>query len=106
MNLKDRVIEMKEEVENLRKECFEDTFAMDLLKELKMQNNRQHIVNKRQHITIIVLICVIVAMIIGFFVYENQFDTVSEQTTVDGGNGTATYLENSNLGDINYGEDN
>lgn len=98
MNLKDRVIEMKEEVENLRKECVENTLAMDLLKELKMQN-------KRQHITIIVLICVIVAMIIGFFVYENQFQTVSEETTVDGGNGTATYLENSNSGDINYGED-
>jgi len=98
MNLRDRVIEMKEEVENLRKECFENTLAMDLLKELKKQNKRQHILN-------IVLICVIVAMIIGFCVYETQFETVSEQTTVDGGNGTATYLENSNSGDINYGED-
>ena len=73
MNLKDRVVEMKEEVENLRKECFENTLAMDLLKELKNQN-------KRQHIIIIVLICVIVSMIIGFFIYENQFQTVSEES--------------------------
>ena len=72
MNFKDRVIEMKEEVEKLQKECY-DTLAMDLLKELKMQNKRQHIIN-------IVLICVIVAMIIGFCVYETQFQTVSEES--------------------------
>ena len=97
MNLRDRVVEMKEEVENLRKEYKENSLAMDLLKELKAQN-------KRQHIIIVILICVIVGMVIGFFIYENQFQTVSEETTVDGGNGTATYLENSNAGDINYGE--
>lgn len=99
MNLKDRVVEMKEEVENLRKEYKENSLAMDLLKELKAQN-------KRQHIIIVILICVIVGMVIGFFIYENNFETVSEETTVDGGNGTATYLENSNAGDINYGENN
>lgn len=99
MNLKNRVVEMKEEVNNLRKECFENTLALDLLKELKTQN-------KRQHIIIIILICVIVSMILGFFLYMNQFEVVTEETTVDGGNGTATYLENSNSGDINYGEDN
>ena len=48
-------------------------------------------------------------MIIGFFIYENQFEVVAdtETTTVDGGeNGIATYLENSESGDIIYGEDN
>lgn len=98
-NIKEKVLEMKEEVEQLRQEYKEHTLAMDLLKELKAQN-------KRQHIVIIILILVIVAMSIGFFVYENQFETVSEETTVDAGNGTATYLENSNAGDINYGENN
>lgn len=71
MNLRDRVIEMKEEVENLRKEYKENSLAMDLLKELKAQN-------KRQHIIIVILICVIVAMVIGSFIYENQFQTISE----------------------------
>ena len=71
MNLRDRVVEMKEEVENLRKEYKENSLAMDMLKELKAQN-------KRQHIIIVILICVIVAMVIGFFIYENQFQTVSE----------------------------
>lgn len=71
MNLRDRVVEMKEEVENLRKEYKENSLAMDLLKELKAQN-------KRQHIIIVILICVIVGMVIGFFICENQFQTVSE----------------------------
>jgi hypothetical protein len=97
--MRDRVVEMKEEVENLKKEYQENSLATEMLRELKAQN-------KRQHITIIVLIAVIVAMIIGFFIFANQFEVVGEETTVDGGDGTATYLENSNAGDINYGEDN
>ena len=98
-DLRSRVVEMKEEVENLKKEYQENSLATEMLRELKTQN-------KRQHITIIVLIAVIVAMIIGFFIFANQFEVVGEETTVDGGDGTATYLENSNAGDINYGEDN
>lgn len=73
MSMKDRVIEMKEEVEKIKKEYSDSTLAMDLLKELKAQN-------KRQHITIIILIFVIVAMVIGFLIYQNQFEIVSEQT--------------------------
>lgn len=78
------------------------TLALEMLKELKAQS-------KRKDIIIIVLIGVILAMIISFFIYENQFEVVAdtETTTVDGGeNGIATYLENSESGDINYGENN
>lgn len=99
MSMRDRVVEMKEELEEIKRTSQENSLATEMLRELKAQN-------KRQHITIIILIGVIVAMVIGFFIYENQFETVSEETTVDGGNGTATYLENSNSGDINYGENN
>ena len=79
-----------------------DTLALEMMKELKAQS-------KRKDIIIIILIGVILAMIIGFFIYENQLEVVAdtETTTVDGGeNGIATYLENSESGDINYGEDN
>lgn len=79
--MRDRVVEMKEEVENLKKEYQENTFAMDILKDLKEQSIRQDTLNqniiKRQHITIIILIGVIVAMIIGFFIFANQFEDVS-----------------------------
>ena len=80
----------------------EETLATEMLKELKAQS-------KRKDIIIIILIGVILAMIIGFFIFENQFETVTdtETTTVDGGeNGIATYLENSESGDINYGKNN
>lgn len=72
MSMRDRVVEMKEEVENLKKEYQENSLATEMLRELKAQN-------KRQHITIIVLIAVIVAMIIGFFIYEQQFEVVSTE---------------------------
>lgn len=80
----------------------EKNLATEMLHELKAQS-------KRKDIIIIILIGVILAMIIGFFIYENQFEVVAdtETTTVDGGeNGIATYLENSESGDINYGENN
>lgn len=72
MSMRDRVVEMKEEVESLKKEYQENSLATEMLRELKAQN-------KRQHITIIVLIAVIVAMIIGFFIYEQQFELVSTE---------------------------
>ena len=87
---------MKKELESI-KTIPRTNLATEMLSELKSQN-------KRQHITIIVLICVIVAMIVGFFVFTSQFEIVGEETTIDSGNGTATYLENSKAGDINYGE--
>lgn len=79
-----------------------ETLATEILREIKAQS-------KRKDIIIIILIGVILAMIIGFFIFENQFEVVAdtETTTVDGGeNGIATYLENSESGDIIYGEDN
>lgn len=54
-----------------------ETLATEMLRELKAQN-------KRQHITIIILIGVIVAMVIGFFIYMQQFDVVTEdESTID-----------------------
>ena len=72
MSLRDKVVEMKEELEEVRKISQENSLATEMLRELKAQN-------KRQHITIIILIGVIVAMAIGFFIYESKFETVSEQ---------------------------
>lgn len=51
----------------------DNSFAFEMLKELKAQN-------RRQHILIIILIFVIVTMIIGFFIYESQFETITDET--------------------------
>lgn len=54
----------------------ERSLALEMLKELKAQS-------KRKDIIIIILIGVILAMIIGFFIFENQFETVSDETTTE-----------------------
>jgi undecaprenyl pyrophosphate phosphatase UppP len=54
----------------------DNSFAFEMLKELKAQN-------KRQHTLIIILIAVIVTMVIGFFLYESQFETVTDEMTID-----------------------
>ena len=71
----------------------EDTsFAFEMLKELKAQN-------KRQHILIIILIAVIVTMVVGFFLYESQFETITDEMTIDQ---TQTNTNNSSMiGEIN-----
>ena len=78
----------------------QDTLAMELLHELKKSS-------KRNFIIAIILLIALVLSNLAWLIYESQYETVSEQTTVDGGeNGTATYLDNSESGDINYGENN
>lgn len=78
----------------------EKSIAYELLQEVKKTN-------KRLFIICIIELIIIVVTNAGWIYYNTQFETVSEQTTVDGGdNGVATYLENSESGDINYGKDN
>lgn len=54
----------------------ERSLATEMLQELKAQS-------KRKDIIIIILIGVILAMIISFFIYENNFETVSDETTTE-----------------------
>ena len=67
-----------------------DTLATEMLKELKAQS-------KRKDIIIIILIGVILAMIIGFFIFENQFETVTEEQTITQ---EQTETENSNMSGV------
>lgn len=68
----------------------EETLATEMLKELKAQS-------KRKDIIIIILICVILAMIIGFFIFENQFETVTEEQAITQ---EQTDTENSNMSGV------
>ena len=76
-----------------------DTLALEMLKELKKSGQKKFII-------IIILIIALIGSNLAWLFYQSQFEEVSELTSVDGGNGTATYLENSESGDINYGKDN
>lgn len=78
-----------------------DTLALEMLKELKVNARRWFIIA-------VVELILLIGSNVGWWIYESSFETVSgiETTTVDAGtDGIATYLENSESGDISYGED-
>ena len=99
--LKDEIEELKGSVETMEKEVKEQTLALEMLSELKKTTKRWFVVS-------IILLIALVGTNVAWLVYELSFDTVyeGETTTVDGGNGMTTYLENSNAGDINNGANN
>lgn len=99
--LKEEVEELKGSVENMEKQVHEQSLALEMLAELKKSSKRWFLVS-------IILLIALVGTNVAWLIYESSFETVyeGETTTVDGGNGVATYLENSNSGDINYGENN
>ena len=99
--LKEEVEELKGSVENMEKQVHEQSLALEMLAELKKSSKRWFLVS-------IILLIALVGTNVAWLIYESSFETVyeGETTTVDGGNGVATYLENSNSGDIKYGENN
>ena len=99
--LKEDIEELKGSVENMEKQVHEQSLALEMLAELKKSSKRWFVVS-------IILLIALVGTNVAWLIYESSFETVyeGETTTVDGGNGVATYLENSNSGDINYGENN
>lgn len=99
--LKEEIEELKGSVENMEKQVHDQSLALEMLSELKKSSIRWFVIS-------IVLLIALVISNVSWLIYESSFETVyeGETTTVDGGNGVATYLENSNSGDINYGENN
>lgn len=58
--------------------------------------------NRRLFIIVLVLIAVLAASWIGFFIYESQFEDVSVSQDVDTGEGDA-YV--AGVGNLTYGKD-
>lgn len=97
MELREKVNNMKKQIDKVRQE--EKSLAYELLEDSKKQN-------KRSFILIMILIIILFLSNMGWLFYINQFDFTTEYTDVDNGNGVTTYLENSQSGDISYGENN
>lgn len=92
MGLKEDLIDMKKELEDIKQE----SFAMELLKDYRKQN-------KRQFITILVILTMWF-LTIGYLVYLlNDIGTIEETTNVEqkNENGYNNFIGND--GDINYG---
>ena len=99
--LKEEIEDLKGSVKDMEKQVHEQSLALEMLSELKKSSKRWFVIS-------IILLVALVISNVGWLIYESSFETVyeGETTTVDGGNGVATYLENSNSEDINYGENN
>lgn len=99
--LREEIEELKGSVKIMEKQVHEQSLALEMLSELKKTTKRWFVVS-------IILLIALVVTNVSWLIYESSFDTVieGETTTVDGGNGMTTYLENSNAGDINNGVNN
>ena len=75
-----------------------DTVSVYALDEL---SGSMHSANRRLFILNIILIVLLLASWIGFFVYESQYEDVSVMQDVDTGEGSA-YV--AGVGDVYYGE--
>ena len=95
------LLKIEQKLDEVQEKFDNSTLAMEMLRELKRAGTRKFII-------IVILILALVGTNLAWLIRENSFETVmeTEETTVDGGNGIATYLENSKSGDINYGENN
>ena len=96
MKFNEELKKMQKQVGNIKEE--QHSLAYELLIECRKKA-------KRDFCVILILTIMLFASNMIWLWYTNQFDYTSEETTIDSGNGIATYLENSESGDINYGND-
>ena len=95
MSMKDEVLELKKELEQVK----EQTFAMELLKDFKKQNKRMFIVWIITFLTLICVTCYTIYLL-------NDIGVIEETTTItqDNENGYNNYIGND--GDITNGKTN
>jgi len=96
MKFNEELKKMQKQVGNIEEE--QHSFAYELILECKKKA-------KRNFVVILVLAIMLFGSNMIWLYFLNQYDFAGEETTIDSGNGTATYLENSESGDINYGKD-
>ena len=98
MGLKEEVIELEKEVEEIQ----EESFAMELLKDYKRQSKRQYIV--------ILVILIMWFATIGYLVYilndigTTTEETITQEVTQENSNGNNNFIGND--GDITNGKAN
>lgn len=99
--LKEEIQDLKGSIKDMEKQVQEQSLALEMMSELKKSTKRWFVIS-------IILLVALVATNVAWLIYNSQFDTVVEgdTTTIDSGEGITTYLEDSNSGDINYGENN
>ena len=81
--LKDEIEELKGSVEIMEKEVKEQTLALEIFQEMKVENKRKNVIIK---ILIALNLCFLIALVgsnVGWLIYESSFETVTETQTVE-----------------------
>lgn len=90
--LKDEIEELKGSVEIMEKEVKEQTLALEIFQEMKVENKRKNVIIK---ILIALNLCFLIALVgsnAGWLIYESSFDTVYEDSTQE-----THYTDNSTI---------
>ena len=87
--LKDEIEELKGSVEIMEKEVKEQTLALEIFQEMKVENKRKNVIIK---ILIALNLCFLIALVgsnAGWLIYESSFDTIVDtEQTIDDVNNT------------------
>ena len=81
--LREEIEELKGSVETMEKEVKEQTLALEIFQEMKVENKRKNVIIK---ILITLNLCFLIALVgsnAGWLIYESSFDTVTETQTVE-----------------------
>ena len=90
--LKDEIEELKGSVETMEKEVKEQTLALEIFQEMKVENKRKNVIIK---ILIALNICFLIALVgsnAGWLIYESSLETVYEDNTQE-----THYTDNSSI---------
>ena len=90
--LKDEIEELKGSVETMEKEVKEQTLALEIFQEMKVENKRKNVIIK---ILIALNLCFLIALVgsnVGWLIYESSFETVYEDSTQE-----TNYTDNSTI---------
>ena len=74
--LKEEIEELKGSVENMEKQVHEQSLALEMLAELKKSSKRWFVIS-------IILLVALVVSNIGWFIYESQWEEVTETQTIE-----------------------
>ena len=81
--LRDEIEELKGSVETMEKEVKEQTLALEIFQEMKVENKRKNVIIK---ILIALNLCFLIALVgsnVGWLIFESQFETATEAQTVE-----------------------
>ena len=90
--LKDEIEELKGSVETMEKEVKEQTLALEIFQEMKVENKRKNVIIK---ILIALNLCFLIALVgsnVAWLIYESSFDTIYEDSTQE-----THYTDNSTI---------